>query len=99
MKKLTNYAPGPRGVTLLPEDKNGAHEIVWIDPGASVSVDPKRIVEPLPDLGTKPADDGSADEIATLSTENAALKDQLAKQADEIASLKADLEKATKPAR
>jgi hypothetical protein len=85
MKKLTNYAPGPRGITL----KSG--DIVWIEPGKTAEVDPKEIVEPLPDLGNKVdmADDGDADLIASVQAENADLKDQVKK-------LTADLAKATK---
>lgn len=98
MKKLTNYAPGPRGVTLLPEKKGGTGEIVWIEPGASVSVDPARIVEPLPDLGNKPADDGSADEIEALTARNVELEGIVADQGKKIEALTADLEKLTKPA-
>jgi hypothetical protein len=98
MKKLTNYAPGPRGLYLLPESKGGAHELVWIEPGASLSVDPKRIVEPLPDLGAKPADDDAADEIATLTARNAELEGIVADQGKQIVKLTDDLEKATKPA-
>lgn len=99
MKKLTNYAPGPRGVTLKPKDKDGPGEIVWIDPGATVSVDSARIVEPLPDLGTKPADDGSADQIEQLTARNTELEGIVADQGKQIEQLTADLEKATKPAK
>jgi len=95
MKKLTNYAPGPRGVML----KSG--EVVWIDPGKSATVDPAKIVEPLPDLGTKPAavDPDEAERVEALTAENAELRAQVEAQAGEITALKADLEKATKPAK
>lgn len=89
MKKFTNNAPGPRGITL----KNG--EIVWLQPGQTESVDPKEIVEPLPDFGTEPVEDTSAADA--LVAENAELKAQVAAQAKEIEGLKADLDKATKP--
>jgi hypothetical protein len=99
MKKLTNHTPGLRGVTLKPEGKASEHEIVWIEPGATIEVDPKRIVEPLPDLGDKPAavDPGEAARIETLTAENGELKAQVAAQAKQIETLTADLEKATKP--
>lgn len=99
MKKFTNYAPGARGITLKPKDKDGAHEIVWLEPGETASVDPARIVEPLPDLGTKadPADTAEDDQVAALTAERDALKAQVEAQVKELTSLRADLEKATKP--
>ena len=99
MKKLTNYAPGPRGVTLKPKDKDSPGEIVWIEPGQTVSVDPARIVEPLPDLGAKPVDDDNADQVEALTKRNADLEKLVAEQGEQIATLTADLEKATKPAK
>lgn len=87
MKKLTNYTPGPRGVTM--EDG----EVLWIKPGATIEVDPAKIAA-TPDLGEKPKVERDAEDEALKSAldENAALKKQ-------IASLQADLEKATKPAK
>jgi len=90
MKKLTNYTPGPRGVTL----KSG--EVVWIKPGATVEFKNEGDDEIVtkPDLGSKPAAeaDADADALAAVQTENDDLKKQ-------IAVLQADLEKATKPAK
>lgn len=78
MKKLTNYAPGPRGIVL----KEG--DTVWIAPGETAEVDMANVVKPLPDLGTQPAasddDRVSALEarVAELEGENADLRAQLA---------------------
>lgn len=87
MKKLTNYTPGPRGVTM----KDG--EVVWIKPGASVEVKAEDIAT-MPDLGERPKAerDEDAEALASALKENEALKKQ-------VASLQADLEKATKPAK
>jgi hypothetical protein len=87
MKKLTNYTPGPRGVTM----KDG--DVVWIKPGQSVEVDADQVAT-MPDLGSKPKVEQDADDEAMKSAlaEIAALK-------KENAALKADLEKATKPAK
>lgn len=92
MKKLTNYTPGPRGVTL----KSG--EVVWIKPGAFAEFEDKEGTDTeivsKPDLGSKPAAeaDADADALAVAQSENDALKKQ-------IAALQADLEKATKSAK
>lgn len=60
MKKLTNYTPGPRGVTM----KDG--EVLWIKPGAFIEVDPADVAT-TPDLGDKPkVDQAAEDELATL---------------------------------
>jgi len=99
MKKYTNYAPGPRGVTLKPKDKDSPSEIVWIEPGETVSIDPARIAEPLPDLGAKPADDENADQVEALTARNTDLEKIVAEQGKKIEALTADLEKATKPAK
>ena len=99
MKKFTNYAPGARGVTVKLDGKDGGSETIWIEPGETASIDPKLIVEPMPDLGTKPADDGSADEIEALTARNAELEALVEDQGKQIATLTADLEKATKPAK
>lgn len=99
MKKFTNYAPGPRGITVRTKDESGkpnGSETIWLEPGQTESIDPKLIVEPMPDLGEKAeaaAADAEADErIAALEAENEQLKAQ-------VKSLEADLEKATKPAK
>lgn len=101
MKTFTNHTHGLRGITLKPDGKEGDHEIVWIEPGASVKVDPKRIVEPLPDLGDKPAavDPAEAEQVETLTAERDGYKAQVEAQAKELEALRADLEKATKPAK
>jgi len=92
MKKFTNYAPGPRGITL----KSG--ETVWLQPGQSESVDPKDIVDPLPDFGS-PAAEQDTSELEAITAERDELKVQVAEQAKELEGLRADLEKATKPAK
>jgi hypothetical protein len=79
MKKLTNYAPGPRGVTVYTRDKDGkpnGSDVIWIDPGKSASVDPKDIVEPLPDLGDKPGavDTDEVSQVEALTAERDELK-------------------------
>jgi len=99
MKKFTNYAPGARGVTVKVEGKDGGSDTIWIEPGQTVSIDPKLIVEPMPDLGNKPADDGSSDEIEALTARNAELEAIVDEQGKKIEALTADLEKATKPAK
>lgn len=92
MKKLTNYARGPRGVTL----KDGS--TVWIEPGETAEIKGE-IVEPLPDLGEKPKADADDDRADVLEAENADLKKQVVDQAKEIEGLKADLAKAKPPAK
>lgn len=93
MKKLTNYTPGPRGVTL----KSG--EVVWIKPGATVEFEDEKgkdtEIVSRPDLGSKPAAeaDADADALAAAQTENDALKTKLDAAAKEIEALK----KAAKP--
>ncbi|MES2289273.1 MAG: hypothetical protein V4530_05995 [Pseudomonadota bacterium] len=70
MKTFTNYQAGPRGINLK---GGGTH---WIEPGASVDLDPKTIEGAVPDLGTE-ADaksDGTSEKwIAELEAENARL--------------------------
>lgn len=86
MAKITNYARGPRGITL----KDGG--TIWIDPGQSADIKKDDIVLPLPDLGTEPtfADEGDTDaRIAELRTEIDGLKAQHG-EALEAASLRAD---------
>jgi hypothetical protein len=86
MKKLTNYTPGPRGVTTK---KDG---VVWLKPGESAEFDPADIIT-TPDLGDKPKVERDAEDeaLAALMTENAALKAK-------VTELTAALEKAAKPA-
>lgn len=95
MKKLTNYAPGPRGIMQT----NG--DVHWLNPGESHSFEASEIVLPLPDLGDKPAANNpdEDDRVAALETENAELKKQIADQGKELTALRSDLEKATKPAK
>jgi hypothetical protein len=88
MKKVTNYAAGPRGITM----KDGA-DTVWLKPGASAEIDPAKVAV-MPDLGDKPKAerDEDAEALKSALDENADLKKQ-------IATLQADLEKANKPAK
>jgi len=83
MKKLTNYTPGPRGVTM----KDGS--VVWIKPGQTVSVEADEIVT-TPDLGDKPQVERDADEeaAAALQAENDALRAQVADLGKQIETLK-----------
>ena len=76
MKKYTNYTSGDRGVTVKAkgEDGKASSETVWIAPGQTVEIDPKTIIDPLPDLGAKPQDEDAATEIDALRAENADLK-------------------------
>ena len=69
MAKITNYARGPRGITL----KDGS--MIWLDPGQSEDIKKDDIAGPLPDLGTEPNvsdDDGEA--VAALRAEIDGLK-------------------------
>jgi hypothetical protein len=77
MAKFTNYARGPRGISM----KDGS--TIWLDPGQSEDIKKDDIAGPLPDLGTAPA-----------VSANVGDDDRVAALAAEIASLKADHEKA-----
>lgn len=76
MAKITNFARGPRGITL----KNG--ETVWLNPGESEDIKKDDIAGPLPDLGVEPAasdeDDDAA--LAAMQTEIDGLKAQLVQE-------------------
>lgn len=103
MSTKTNYQPGPRGINLA---SGTTH---WVESGQSVKIsgsakdgyfietdegDKLEVKGDLPDFGRKvdaAADAAAGERIEALEAENASLKDQ-------IASLQADLEKATKPA-
>lgn len=94
MAKFTNYAPGPRGITL----KDGS--TIWIDPGKWAEVKKDDIAEPLPDLGQprEAADTSEGDalkervtelekQVEALTSENAALtkdKTELTKQVETL---------------
>lgn len=80
MKKLTNYTPGPRGVTM----KDGG--VVWIKPGASVDVNADDIAT-MPDLGQKPKAESDADDEALKSalTESEALRARVAELEAQLA--------------
>ncbi|RYF15189.1 MAG: hypothetical protein EOO77_13600 [Oxalobacteraceae bacterium] len=95
MKKLTNYAAGPRGIMQT------SGNIHWLNPGESHSFEASEIVLPLPDLGDKPAavDPDEVSQIEALTAERDELKQQVADQGNELTALRADLEKATKPAK
>ncbi len=84
MEKLTNYTPGPRGVTM----KDGGARL---DQGRRDRRSRGRRVATMP--GDKPVERDAEDaEVARLKAENADLKKQ-------VASLQSDLDKATKPAK
>ena len=70
MAKITNYARGPRGITL----KDGS--MIWLDPGQSEDIKKDDIAGPLPDLGTEPnvSDDDDGDAVAALRAEIDGLK-------------------------
>lgn len=76
MTKITNYARGPRGITL----KDGS--TVWLEPGQSGDIDKDDIAGPLPDLGDpNQAIDTATDDkarVAELEAENAELRAKLA---------------------
>ena len=76
MAKITNFARGPRGISL----KDGS--TIWLDPGQSEDIKKDDIAGPLPDLGTAPAvseTDGDDDRVSALSAEIDSLKAQVAK--------------------
>jgi len=83
MKKLTNYTPGLRGVTM----NDGS--VTWIRPGETVSVEAGDIAT-TPDLGDKPKAERDADEdaLSALQAENDALRAQVADQGKQIEALK-----------
>jgi hypothetical protein len=83
MKKLVNYTPGLRGVSM----KDGS--VTWIKPGETVSVDADEIAA-MPDLGDKPKVERDADDeaLADLKAENEALRAQVADQGKQIEALK-----------
>lgn len=89
MTKMTNHAPGPRGITM----KDGS--TVWLNPGTSADIDKAKVAGELPDLGTPPkkVSNDEADLVAALQTENADLKKKVGELAAEIETLK----KAAKP--
>lgn len=71
MAKITNFARGPRGISL----KDGS--TIWLDPGQSEDIKKDDIAGPLPDLGTAPAvseTDGDDDRVSALSAEIDSLK-------------------------
>jgi len=88
--KITNHAPGMRGINL----KDGTK--VWLESGQSADIAKADIDGELPDLGTAaPAQSNDdAELIAAVQAENEDLKKQVADQAKEIEALK----KAAKPA-
>ena len=84
MKKFTNHTRGLRGI-------NTSAGVKWIEPGATVEIDPKDIHGDIPDLGKK-GDEPTAEDAAlveAVQAENADLKAQ-------VADLTAKLEAATK---
>lgn len=104
--KKTNYHPGPRGINLEGgstfwvepgQEVEITTKKVQVD-GKEADrqfIDGKQVKGALPDFGRKAdaeADAAADDRITALTTENADLREQVAK-------LTADLEKATKPAK
>lgn len=101
MKKLTNYTPGLRGVTMKDDS------VVWIKPGETVSVDADEIAA-MPDLGDKPKAERDADDeavadlkgqVADLTKQVEALTGENKALAKEKADLTKQVETLTKPAK
>ncbi|WP_447724618.1 hypothetical protein [Sphingomonas koreensis] len=90
MKKFTNHAPGARGIRTMTG-------LVMLEPGESASIDPKEIVEPLPDLGSAPIASDDDELVKAVEDENADLKKQveaLTKERDELVKAVEATEKA-----
>jgi hypothetical protein len=85
MAKITNYARGPRGITM----KDGT--TVWLDPGQSADRRKDDIAGELPDLGQPAPATGEADN--DLKAQLAELTSQLAAVVKERDDLKAQLAK------
>jgi hypothetical protein len=79
VKSFTNHAAGPRGINLTDSTTR------WVEPGETVSIDPKTIVGDLPDFGKAGDASGSSDE-------NAALRKRVAELESENSVLLAKLE-------
>ena len=82
MKTFTNHTPGPRGI-------NTDEGTVWVEPGESVELDPKKIKGAVPDLGKKgsaPVDDRDFDGLTAKVAE-------LTKQVEELTTANGALEK------
>ena len=92
MAKITNHAPGMRGILMT----DGT--TTWLDAGASIDLDKKDIAA-LPDLGdpskAKAADD--ADQVEALTQEIAMLKDDNAVLTKANADLIKQVESLTAP--
>ncbi len=85
MKTFTNHTAGLRGINT----ENG---MVWLEPGESAEVDPKKIKGNLPDLG-KAAKSAPAVDAGELDALNAKVE-ELTKQVEELTKGKEDAEKA-----
>ena len=100
MAKITNYARGPRGITL----KDGS--TVWLEPGQSEDIKKDDIAGPLPDLGREPEApvDNSSEldalkaEVADLTKQVEALEGEKAELSKANADLTKQVEALTKPA-
>lgn len=100
MAKITNYARGPRGITL----KDGS--TVWLEPGQSDDIKKDDIAGPLPDLGAEPKvaenDDGELEglkvQVADLTKQVEALEGDKAKLETANADLTKQVEALKKPA-
>ncbi len=88
MAKITNYAPGPRGITL----KDG--NTVWLNPGQTEDIKKDDIAGELPDLGMQPEEKTGDDAgLAALQAEIDSLKAQVkaeTKRGDEAEKMLAD---------
>ena len=90
MAKFTNYARGPRGISL----KDGS--VTWLEPGETIDLKQADVVEPLPDLGKAPdASDDTADvkELKAQVTKLTKQVEDLTKERDGLASDKEALTK------
>jgi hypothetical protein len=91
MAKFTNYARGPRGISM----KDGS--TIWLDPGQSEDIKKDDIAGPLPDLGTAPAvsaNDGDHEKALAAEKQRADDAEKLLSEASaEIDSLKAQVAK------
>lgn len=91
MAKITNYAAGPRGITM----KDGS--TIWLDPGQSQDIKKEDIAGEMPDLGRAPdKKDAGESDVAALQDQVSDLTKQveaLTGEKDALAEDKADLTK------
>lgn len=90
MKTFTNHTVGPKGI-------NTDEGTVWIDPGQSVELDPKKIKGKVPDLGKAAPEDESDDgDLKALKKQVTSLTKQvedLTAEKDTLAKTGADAAK------